>query len=233
MSRKSITVCMVLFAVAASAMPSTASASPVLTHPTGTTLATGSTLVGAGIGTSYFKDGSGSVLAQCSIAKFKGSLVSIFPPEWTITTWTLEGTGSVWNGMHECTGSSFGFGNVTYTTNGGGVDGENVTNGTPYCLRMTGLVSFSQRGGACSQAARKITIILDSTNFGECKYERSTAITGTGTSDTSGSSVLTWAPNETTRFTRAEGGSVLCPSTGSLEMSYRLETENGEPIYIS
>jgi len=272
MSKKLITACLGLFALAAFVLPAMASASPVLTHPTGTALqpvfegakskncAEGGTCITAtNVGETFFmsdlSQATQTVIAQCSKAVITGSLTKNNGTEieGDITTATFSGSGAESiNSMTECTGIA----NLGVTANGkhavktGGAlektDNEEVSSATPWCLAASGATdTFTVRGGTCSEASRKITFILDSTfSKGvstECKYERTAAIQGTYTTDTSGDAVLTVVPGETaasrekTTFKGETGNNILCPSLGTLQMSLTLETDKAtaEPLYIS
>jgi len=244
MSKKLITACLGVLALAAFALPANAFAvSATLTHPTGTALATGNKLTGTNIGKTLLKTDDGSAtLSECTKATLTGTLTknSAGHIEGNITTATFSGEGAEFNGMKECIGLA-GLGNLTPTTNGTHegvkVDGEDVENGTPWCMTAGGELAantFTVRGGTCSQASRAITFILDSTGAGECKYTRSTAITGTYTTDTTGDAVATILPNATSTFTREAGG-VLCPTAGTLSMTFTLETDTSpaSPVWIS
>lgn len=265
MSKKLITARLGLVAFAAfAALPALAPASPVLTHPTGTTLnpATGSCtgvagticIVATNIGGSKLETDPGgttapSVLSECSTTKLTGYLEkntgSVI--EGTIHTATSSGTGTAVNGMNECTGVSGTIGNILPTLNGGGVDGENITNGTPLCVKSGVNDTGTLRGGKCTEAARKITFILDATKlfeptkFNECKYERGNPFEGTFTTDTTGEAIVSVKPG-TTEAEKAKstikgevGNSIECPATGTLEVAYTLETDTAtaEPLYIS
>lgn len=234
MSKKLSSSCMALFALAVFILPAAASASPVLTHPTGTKLATGRLLKGTSIGNFLFKSGS-TVLFECTKATYTGELTKNNGEEIeaNITTATITGTGAeAVAGMPECTASTIG--NFTMTTNGGGVDENTVANGTPWCLKSTVSGSFSMRGGKCSEAARAITFALDGTAIGACHYSRSASITGTYTSDSSGDAIFSLT-SAGTEFTKETGDPVLCPSGFSLEAKFTMETDTStaEPVYIS
>ena len=54
MSKKLTTACLALSALAAFALPAVASASPEITHPTGTRLATGTKITGTNVGNAKF-----------------------------------------------------------------------------------------------------------------------------------------------------------------------------------
>jgi len=261
MSKKLITACMALVALAAFALPAVASASPQITHPTGTRLdpkAAGAECTGVketicikatNVGETLLKDGEGkNTLTKCTTATMTGYLRrnSGTEIEADIHTATFSGTGAEFNGMHECTGS---IGNLTVTTNGEDpaltkIDEGTVPSGTPYCLTATNKMAadeFQIRGGTCSESTRKITFIFDVTNpFGgsnfECKYERGATepIKGTYTTDTTGDAILSVTPANS-KFTLETGGNILCPGSGTLEMSFTLETDTvtPEPVYIS
>jgi hypothetical protein len=260
MSKKLVTACMALSALAAFVLPTVASASPVATQPTGTAMATGTKILATNIGVTYLKtDPSGttapSTLTECSTAKLTGELTKNNGStiEGNITTATFSGTGSVLNGRNECTGASGILGNFTPTTNSTastGTEGETVTNGTPWCLKATGSTdTFTLSGGACGSAATQIRFILDTTKLFEptksieCKYTRpaSTPVEGTFTTDTTGDAILSVTPGSSegekakTTFKGETGNSIECPSTGTLQMSFTLEkdSEATEPIYIS
>jgi len=232
MSKKLITACMALFALAAFALPAGASATE-LTHPTGTTLATGTKITGTSIGSLVlWNEAKTSKLVECSTATLTGTLTANDPtPKGTIETAVFGGTGSKVEGAPEpeCTGT---FGNVTVDTN--------IGNGTPWCLTLTSETAFSVRGNECAKEQRAITFVLTSTTVGTCKYSRTAAVTGTATTDTgvSATDAILHVPatveSSNATFTKEEG-SILCPSTGLLEMSFTLETDNikAEPLYIS
>jgi hypothetical protein len=248
MSKKLITACMALVAFAALAvMPAVASATndPELTHPTGTLLAEGTKITATNVGETLLKSGDGSsILARCTHATMTGTLTKNKENtvEGTIDTATFEGTGGFLNGMNECTGS---FGNLTVTTNGGGVDGETVENGTPWCVRSTPTMAtdeFQVRGGACGTATRKITFVFDTTIFGgttQCKYERASTepIKGTYTTDSpSTDALMHLAAGANTKFVGESGNSFVCPTSGTLEMTFTLKTDTtptAEPLYFS
>jgi len=244
MSKKLITACLGVLALAAFALPANALAvSATLTHPTGTALATGTKLTGTNIGETLLKTDSGEgTLARCTKAVLTGTLTKNNGHiEGDITTATFSGAGEEFDGMKECVGLG-GLGNLTPTTNGTDpvgtkIDGEDVEHGTPWCMTAGGELpanTFTVRGGTCTEEPRTITFILNSTGAGECKMTRTAAITGTYTTDTSGDAIATILPNATSTFTKESGG-VLCPSAGTLEMTFTLETDTSpaSPVWIS
>src|SRR4051794_23437699 len=114
MSKKLIIACFAVVAVAA-CLPTTASASPELTFPTGTRLATGTKIKATNVGNNLFKTDDGtSTLSECSSTILTGELLKNNGTgiEGNITTATASGTGSTFNGMNECTGT---FGNFVVT----------------------------------------------------------------------------------------------------------------------
>jgi hypothetical protein len=225
MSKNILAVCTALAAFAAfSVMAPAASANPVLTHPTGTVLKTGVLIDGTLIGASKLTSGStdpGTTLLECSKATITGELtknVTTGTPsiESNITKAEFAGTGA--NG--ECTGN---FGNATVITTG--------SNGVPWCLKsIKATDEFEVRGGKCSEAARNIAFIIDGTNTGSCKYEKASFVGTFITHPEDGRLNLTHAGPAL----KVEGG-VLCPSSGSLDMEFTLETDTGtaEPLYLS
>jgi hypothetical protein len=231
MHKKLITACMALVALAAFALPATASAvnDPDITHPTNTLLGTPTKIKATNVGVTKMLSPGGSVLVECSVATMTGTLTKndgAGNVEGTIENTTFAGTGTLREGEKECTGS---FGNVTVHTN--------IGNGTPWCLRSTSTMAtdkFQVRGGSCSEEARSITFVLTSTTVGTCKYNRTTAIEGEYTTHPE-DAVLHLKPSTLTEFTKEEGG-FFCPGAGQLEMSFTLETDTtptADPLYIS
>jgi hypothetical protein len=245
MGKKLILACAALVALAAFALPAVASAKPALCETEGSvckTLATGVKIRAHNVGNTKLKSdpasGEPTVLSECTSASMTGELTKNSEGiiEGTITTATFEGEGEVFKGMKQCTKGLA----LTATTNGNNVDGENVENGTPWCVKgVAANDEFSLRGGACNEAARKITFILHTVTAGECKYERAEPVIGTYTTHTSTTedAVLSVTSKEgTTADTtfKKEAGGVLCPATGTLEMSLTLETDvaGTSPLFI-
>jgi hypothetical protein len=240
MSKKLITACLGLLALAAFALPAVASATttPLFTEPTGTVLdPTGKTcttglpgicITGTNIGTTKLKT-AGGTLVECTTASMTGALSknTDTESEGTIHTASFSGTGT----GGKCT-TSFG-GDATIDTN--------IGNGTPWCLRSTSAMNadeFQVRGNACSAESRSITFVL-TTALGTCKYNRTLAIIGKYKTDTSADSnsdaILSLAEGANTEFAKEEGG-FFCPANGSLEMSFTLETDttaSSDPLWIS
>lgn len=245
MSKKLIATCMALAAFVAFAVaPSVASATntPVITHPTGTVLnPTGKTcgaisnavcLKGTNIGETIMRSSAtgGIVLTRCTTSVMTGELTKNngTTVEGNVRSASFSGTGTEVNGVNECTGT---FGNITVTTA--------VASGLPWCMRSTSTMKtdeFQIRGGLCSEAAREIRFILDSTTAGECTYGRTAAIVGTYTTDTEPELSDAVVHIKEQEFVKKAGG-IGCPSVGYLEMSFTLETDTApptaEPLYFS
>jgi hypothetical protein len=228
MSKKLITACMALFALAAFALPAAASASPEITHPTGTRLATGVNITGTNIGETKIRDTANeNTLIKCTTASMTGSLTenSGTSVKGNITSTSFSGTGS----GGRCTDS---FGAAAF------VD-TNVGNGTPWCLLAKSTFAaneFQVTGNSCGSEARSITFVLTDSVVGTCKYNRTGVVKGTYTTHSTGDAILTVAPSTTNSAWTKEEGSVLCPASGLLEMSFTLETDttaSNDPLYIS
>jgi len=228
MSKKLIIACLAVFALAAFAFPALASAanSPEVTHPTGTRLATGKLIDAHNVGNiTLVSPSNGEVLTTCTSSTFTGELTKNDGSnvEGNIEASTFTGTGA----SGACTGI---FGNFTVDTNIG-------TNGTPWCMRSTSTMNedeFQIRGGKCSVEAHAITFVLTGPGF-NCRYSRTNALVGTGTTDTTGDAIVSFAAGTGTEFTTEATSGILCPSAGRLVGSWTLQTNtvSTEPLYIS
>jgi hypothetical protein len=227
MSKKLITACMALVALAASVMPAAASASPEVTHPTGTWLATGVNITATNIGETKIRDTANeNTLIRCTSASMTGFLEENSGTSIKGRIQHTSFTGSGPNGR--CTDS---FGAAAF------VDTD-IGNGTPWCLQAKstfGANEFQVTGNSCGSGARSITFVLTDSVVGTCKYNRTGVVKGTYTTHSTGDAILTVAPSTTNSAWTKEEGSVLCPASGLLEMSFTLETDGSptEPLYIS
>jgi hypothetical protein len=218
MKSKLIAACMALAAfVAFAVMPAAASASPELTHPTGTTLPVGTSILATN--TTPTKFTSAFTEVTCSTATMTGKVAknSGTEVEGEVTSATFSGTGA----GGDCTS---GAGDVKVTANP-------ATNGLPWCLRSTKTADqFEIRGGACSAASRPIRFGLDFTSGLTCVYQRTGGATGTFATHPE-DAVLKL---EEASWPLLEGG-FLCPSEGKLDLTFTLETDTAtaDPIYIS
>jgi hypothetical protein len=220
MSKKLIAALMAIAAFAAFGMSATsASAAPVITHPTGTVLKTGVNLKGTNIGETQFT--SNTLNVKCTTAVLTGPLTSNstaggFAGE--VTSATFSGTGT--SGDCTATGSFF---------SGSAKPTPEITGGLPWCLKNGLSDNFEIRGGKCSEAARPIKFGLDLTGLVTCTYERASL---TGTFETHPTDAL-GRINANQAWTLVSGFG--CPSGPSLDMEFTEETDTAtaEPVYIS
>lgn len=237
MIKKLLMACGALVAFAALALPAVASATPVLTE-NGAAVAVGKKITGTQVGTSKMTttDGTRTQL-ECSTGVMTGELTKNNGTEieGKITSALFGGTGAQATGepKPECTGET-GFGNTSITAV--------VSEKAPWCLRSINPPAneFTVSGGACPGGGN-IKFIMATTLVGNCEFESTGHLVGTFT--TSSSAVLTLS-NTTHGNNTGEGstngfkriaGSVFCPSSGSLDMSFTLETDSPtvEPLNIS
>ena len=230
MSKKLIAACMAIAAFAALAVASTASAAPVLTHPTGTVMSvhpTGKTctedptgcIKGTNTGETTMVSALGTV--RCTNATMTGTLdtnSTASGSKGTVTSASFSGTGT--NG--ECTSWT---GGVTVT--------PGVAGGLPWCLEATGSTDEGKiRGGKCSELARSIRYTLDFTTItsGPCNYVRSNPAVVTFVTHPEAAKVS--LTNQV--WTAEPGNPIGCPSSGELNMTFDLYTDNNnEPLYFS
>lgn len=214
MHKKLMMACMAIAAFAAFAMPSAASASPTLTDltlPGGVvdTVKVGSWVVSTNVGVTKF---TGSVTVECSSATLKG----------TVT----ENSGSSFKGEIEPANASF-----TGTATGGDCTSTlfnspaKVTVNSKLCLAsVKGTDNVTTTG-----CGKNVSFTLTLTGNGPCKYE---------TSSVSGSYVTNTQPNpaEVTvseQESKLVEGGFFCPSSGKLDMVFKLETTDGSPVFVS
>jgi hypothetical protein len=228
MSKKLIAACMALTAFVAFAVaPSLASAKPVVTHPTGTVLATGKNIKATNVGETIMETPIGTL--RCTSATMTGTLTTNSTAagfEGDITSASFSGTGSTVSGepLPECTGA---FGNASIT--------PTVSAAAPWCLEGTEANdNFKLRGGSCLAASKALEFQIVVTIFGapvNCKYERAAAVTGTFVTHPSDAVLSVSKQN----FPIAAGQSGFCPGNGELTMSFTTETDTAvaEPLYIS
>jgi len=221
MYRKLILAAMALASFAALMVgPASASATntPTLTVPANTDAAIGTKILGTASDTALLNtDGSTSLTCTTGIMTGEVTKNSGGNVEGNITSARFFGDGPVnHNVEEECTG----FVNA------------NITATTPWCLRSTTTMKtdeFQVRGGKCSEAAKSIVFHMITTGFGTCTYER-TAATGpvTGTFNTNANAVLTVNATSAGSGFNKTSGSIFCPSSGMLQMSFSLESHDGK-----
>jgi hypothetical protein len=204
-------------------VPSLASANPILTKPTGTTLATGSAIRATNLGIATMTTSLGNL--YCSTTILEGTLTSnttATGAKVEITSAKFGGTGTVQPGAEEpeCTGEGFFTPNATVTPNAS----------LPWCLEAAANAhSFTIRGGKCSAAATAIKFTLDVTGIGACEYNRTNAANGTLVTDGAGA-------NENTGALTNQAWTLLsgfgCPSEVSLDVRYAFAS-GGAAAFIS
>jgi hypothetical protein len=226
--RKLIAACLVVTALAA--VPSMASAKPVLTSPTGTVAPVGTKIVGtlAAGTTSILTTSFGQLV--CNTAIVKGSLSANSTAsgnEGTITSVEFGNTSGAKSASEpepECTGSGFLAG------------GAFVTVTSPVCVETTEATdTIKVRGGECGKAPSAIVFHLTVTTiFGNvpCSYQR-TAVTGplTGTLNTHPTQASATFAEQGFVKTGESGGE--CPVSAKIDLSFNSETEAGAPVYVS
>ncbi|HEX5593215.1 MAG TPA: hypothetical protein VFX35_07700 [Solirubrobacterales bacterium] len=235
MSKKLIMACMAVAAIAAFALPASASASKMTLEEGNTVLdPTGKTCTPAlpgicirGTNTDVapgLTDANGNTIMECTNLSMTGSLEKNTHAaiEGTIHSFTLNGTPGVTPHTTHCKST---FGTITPTT-------AIATNGMPWCLRSTEAMAPDEmqiRGNGCTAAARPIRVILDSSLAGECTYERTAPIVGVVTT-TPSPALLHTSKQE---FPKIAGG-FLCPAKTFLDftMSLYTDTEKEEPLSV-
>jgi hypothetical protein len=210
--------------------PATASASPVLGETSNglfTPLATGANIKGTNVGEMLWTNSTGGVLTRCTTATWTGQVTknSGTEIEVDITSASMTGSGS----EGRCTET---FGNTVITTT---VIEGGAAHGLPWCLRANNQMEpdeFQIRGGKCSEASRDIRFVKDVLGGTECEYQRTTAIPGTFTTDTSGQDAVLTISKQ--KFIRIRGSVLVCPSEKFLDWTFTLETdtESVVPLYI-
>jgi len=209
--------------LALASAPTGAAASPVLTYPTGTPLATGSLLQITNIGVALFTESAWRL--ECSTARFTGKLVtnSGSAIEIELTTMEMHGVGTGGDCRQDRTKEG-------KTEEGGSVA---VTySGLPWCLRANKLMSadtFEIRGGSCGENVKPATLVLNYTALTECKYETS-AIKGTFTTHP-GDAILSMAPE----LKGEVSNSFLCATSMPTDTQMTIERDSlvAEPVYFS
>jgi len=228
MHKKFITACLALVAFAAMAIgPASASATntPLLTAPAGTTAAVGSSIVGTSV-KPVFKETGGNTILTCESATMTGTVAtnSGGNVEGTISSSTFVGSQTPIGTEPDkaCTG----------------LFNASVTATTPWCLRSTtNMVTdeFQVRGGACNEATKTIVFHLVTNTIGTCTYERTSAtgpIKGTFVTSPSTATLTVTATSAGSGFTKSATSSAFCPSSGVLNMSFALENGSGQAAVI-
>jgi len=232
MHKKIITACMAVAALAAFALPASASAaSPVLTTATGE--AWKGAFRAVNIGATKFTSEKGGTTIECSNDVLTGNVITNAGLGGAIVG---EVTSASFKGTEAEERCKSSLGSVTVET--GNPEGP-VENGTPWCMRAEpgAAMELRIRGGKCSEAARKITFIMviHSLLTITCKYERTASVSGTyNTSPEDAMGVVDGLNHpEQSTFTGEAGNSSSCPESGVLDMTFELETGTGATLTIS
>jgi hypothetical protein len=235
MYKKLITAYLALVVFVAMALPAVAQAvnHPLITHPTGTTLATGSLITGTTVGNFLMVETNGTTKLTCTTFVITGKLTSNTTGnvQANITSGTYSGTGE----GHACTGL---FNAIT------------VPESLPWCLKSNTEMEnaeFQISGGECGKSASniKLTLKVFGSETQKCVYESTTttAIKGTFTTHATGDAVLTTP--RTGGTLSGDSGFIkisdttpfeLCPKSVAMKLAFTLETEEIEtarPFYIS
>jgi hypothetical protein len=229
MFKKLTTACLALVALATLAIPASASAaSPALTTAGGA-LYTGA-VKAVNVGFTKFTSEAGGPTVECSNDLLEGNVITNAGAGGAIVG---EVTSAFFKGIEAGERCSSNLGSVTVKT--GNPDGP-VENGTPWCMTAEpgAAMELKVRGGKCSEGARKITFVLEfhSIMTVSCKYERTAPVVGaynTSPEDAKG----TVAGGEGTTFTGEAGNSGTCPTSGTLDMTFELQTNTGGTLTIS
>jgi hypothetical protein len=194
-----------------------ASASPLLTQPTGTVLGTSAVITGSNTGEIAWTTSMGTW--TCSYGTLSGVIVTNSTSsgmKMGVESMTATGTST----SSECTSWT---GGVSWTWN--------VAGGLPWCLEATSASDeWKLRGGKCSEAYRAIKFSHDYTSMGTCTYERANAAFGTLTTDTAGEAAKISITRQ--EWLASAGNPFGCPSSGKLNMTFDL-TSGGSPVYFS
>jgi hypothetical protein len=217
MKRQLISTLLAMTTLALAFIPGIATAKndPLLTYPTGTTMATGGKIRAVNIGEVSLTGSSGTT--TCTSASLKGVLQknSGTEVEADISSASFSGAG----GDGRCKGPS---------------EGWLSAGGLSWCLRSTPEMAtdeFQIRGGACSKEITSTQITFNvPTAMLECVYERAPAIAGTFRTHPE-DSVLSLGKVE---FKKVSGG-FTCPASWYLDSSFTLEKDEAStnPFYIS
>jgi hypothetical protein len=225
MRRKLVHLAMALAAWAAFAVaPTLASASPVLTYPTGTPLATGSLLQITNVGVALFTEPEWNIL--CPTARFTGKLTTNSGTniEVDLSSMEIHGIGA---------GGDCRQDRKRELVTEEGLSVNVVYSGLPWCLNAgKGLPAdeFQIRGRSCTEAAKPVTLVFTYTGVSECKYQ-ATSIRGTFTTHPQDVRMAI----ATQLFEKEIGSSFLCPSTigSDTELTMERDSATPEPVYIS
>ncbi len=216
MNRKILGICTALAAFAAFAVvPTVASASPELTHPTLSRVAVNTKITAIAETHSVLGDTSANELVTCDATEDHTWLTgTVVKNNGTQIEGTIE--SAKFQADTELTKCHSGLLGPTK------VDIPGLTNegGTQhYCLKNSAGDNWELKPANCGAAGGAFTFIL--TGSLTCYYSRTAAITGTFTTTHPGTLTV-----NTTAFTREAPSSVFCPASGQLEkLTLRIYTD--------
>jgi hypothetical protein len=209
-------------------IPSMASASITLTHPTGTVAPVGTSIVGTNVahGTETKTDivlttALGNI--ACTKATVTGKILVNNGTHvlGTVETAEVGGTKGITTTGH-CSGEGFIGSTVTPTPSHTSDDMGGGKKSLPWCITAGPEDKFELWGeveGSCTNGkTRPVTFTLHGTLT--CGYEKA-VVTGTYTTHLSSDAVLTLKQT----FNRRAGESAFCPATGTLDMAFTLTAE--------
>jgi hypothetical protein len=203
--------------------PTLASASPVVTFPKGTPLATGSLLQITNVGISLFTEPEWKI--ECSTVRFTGKLTANSGTniEADLSSMEAHGLGTGGDCKRDRTGKE------GKTEEGGSV---NITySSLPWCLKSSGKDEFQIRGGSCTETARPVTFVFSYTSLAECKYEAA-SIHGTFTTAPEDARMLIGEQF----FEKELTNPFFCPTVTvgtDTELTMEKDSPTNEPVYIS
>jgi hypothetical protein len=198
------------------AVPTAASATPELTHPTGTRLPVGTLLKATNVGFSTTKEGSGGIIFACS-STWTGELLKNASGE---VEANVNGFNSFGTGSSEGCTNPFGSGKFTASV--------------PWCMRATAAMAadeFQIRGGKCTEAPKELRFTLDP----ECVYGRAEPLKGTFITDKEGGTTDAMLTLVEQAFVKKSGSGLLCFTEYRWNVTYTMETDQSisQPLYFS
>jgi hypothetical protein len=224
MAKKILAICAALVAFAA--VPAMASASPELQTSGGVKVAVGTQIKATNVGNVVFTTNFGNI--TCTSSTMTGEVVENSGTSIKGTIKTASFTGNH-DGTTNCVTTIPGITMVKVTP-------EISSPSNHWCLTSTVSPNFSIRGGGCSEAAKGLKFTLDLFNssteaIGSCSYERTAA---------SGPITGTYVPNVSPLELTVTGGNVfarlgenfLCPSSGTLDAKYKVQTSTGGELKV-
>jgi hypothetical protein len=223
MAKKILAICAALVAFAV--VPAVASASPELQTSGGAKVATGTAIKATNVGNVVFTTGFGSI--TCTKAEMTGEVVENSGTSIAGTIKTAHFTGNHDNTTN-CGTTIPGITMVKVTAE--------VSSLSHWCLTSTPEHKWHLRGGGCAEPAKGLKFTLHLFNssteaIGSCSYERTAAsgpIIGTYVTNVSPLELTVTSGNVFTRL----GENFLCPSSGTLDAKFKVQTSTGGELKV-